>query len=353
MHEITLNLHIHTTYSDGSLTHREIAKAAIHSGLDALLITDHNVYVGDKQGYYEEGGKKILLLVGEEIHNPARQPQKSHLLVFGAGKELAEYGYEPQLLINRVKDSGGICFLAHPYDPALPAFGEDNISWADWEVTGYSGIEIWNGFSELKVHVHNKLQAIFYAFFPHFYPHQPPKQTLIIWNKLLKNGEKVVAIGGSDAHASRHNMGPLSRIIFPYEFHFNAVNTHLLLPHPLTGKTNEDSQLILMAMRNGNGFIGYDLPAPTRGFRFSAETPSSEVQMGEEIRLKDKTILKINLPSSAECHLIKDGEIIQKWMSVTNIQYLVEKSGVYRVECYHRYLGRRRGWIFSNPIYIR
>lgn len=353
MHEITLNLHIHTSYSDGSLTHAEIAQVAICSGLDGLLITDHNVFVGDKQGYYEEDGKKVLLMVGEEIHNQDRQPQKSHLLVFGAGQELAQYAYDPQLLIDKVAEVGGICFLAHPYDPALPAFGEDNISWADWDVTGFNGIELWNGFSEFKLHIRNKFQAIFYAFFPKFYPHQPPEQTLKIWNKLLAKGNRVVAVGGSDAHATRHNMGPLSRVIFPYQFHFRAVNTHLLLPAPFTGNFDEDSQSVIMAMRNGRGFVGYDLPAPTRGFRFSAATPSAEIQMGEEFHLKGNPILNIHLPSPAECLLIKDGKSIQHWNGKTDLQYEVKSPGVYRVESYRRYLGRRRGWIFSNPIYIR
>jgi hypothetical protein len=29
------------------------------------------------------------------------------------------------------------------------------------------------------------------------------------------------------------------------------------------------------------------------------------------------------------------------------------EAGVYRIEAYRRHLGRRRAWIFSNPIYVR
>ena len=43
MPEIVINLHMHTTYSDGSGTHADIANAAIKAGLDAVIITDHNV----------------------------------------------------------------------------------------------------------------------------------------------------------------------------------------------------------------------------------------------------------------------------------------------------------------------
>ncbi|MHB1120566.1 MAG: hypothetical protein ACYC11_10945, partial [Bellilinea sp.] len=33
--------------------------------------------------------------------------------------------------------------------------------------------------------------------------------------------------------------------------------------------------------------------------------------------------------------------------------YITKEPGVYRVESYIRYLGKLRGWIFSNPIYLR
>ena len=45
MHEIVVNLHMHTVYSDGTGTHKDIAHAAIKTGLDAVIVTDHNVLV--------------------------------------------------------------------------------------------------------------------------------------------------------------------------------------------------------------------------------------------------------------------------------------------------------------------
>ena len=35
------------------------------------------------------------------------------------------------------------------------------------------------------------------------------------------------------------------------------------------------------------------------------------------------------------------------------ITFTMDEPGVYRVEAYKQYLGRRQGWVFSNPIYIR
>jgi hypothetical protein len=353
MQEITLNLHIHTNYSDGSLPHAEVAKAAIRCGLDAIMVTDHNIRPEGLQGYYDEGGKKVLVMIGEEIHNQDRQPQKSHLLAFGANRDLASFAADPQLLIQKVNQSDGISFLAHPYDPALPAFGEDNISWDDWDVKGYTGIELWNGFSELKLRAHNKWQAVFYAFFPKLIAHQPPLETLKIWNDLLASGKKVAAVGGSDSHASHYHMGPLHKIIFPYEFHFRAINTHVLLQPSLTGDAEIDSRSIVEALKQGHAFVGYDLPASTRGFQFRVETDNESHGMGDEIKFQSQMSLKIHLPGQAECQLLKDGELLACWKNQTDPDFSVKTAGVYRVECYRRYLGKKRGWIFSNPIYIR
>ncbi len=44
---------------------------------------------------------------------------------------------------------------------------------------------------------------------------------------------------------------------------------------------------------------------------------------------------------------------IQTMKKRSTYGYNATEPGVYRVEAYIRYKGRRRGWIFSNPIYIR
>jgi hypothetical protein len=55
----------------------------------------------------------------------------------------------------------------------------------------------------------------------------------------------------------------------------------------------------------------------------------------------------------AYCRLIKDGRVLKEWKRNDNFAHITTEPGVYRVEAYHRYLGRRVGWIFSNPIYIK
>jgi len=353
MHEIVVNLHMHTRYSDGTGTHKDIADAAIKTGLDVVIVTDHNVLVQGMEGYYRVARRRVLLLVGQEVHDQDRVPQKNHLLVFNSSRDVSTLADDPQTLINRVAEAGGLSFIAHPRDPKAPAFNETDISWEAWDVHGYTGIELWNGLSELKTVLHTKLHGAFYAFFPQFIGYSPIQETLQRWDDLLADGKRVVAIGGSDAHALNMHMGPLHRVIFPYQFHFRAINTHVLVPQPLTGDVPTDKKMIYDSLAVGRCFIGYDLPAPTRGFIFKAKGLEQSAVMGEEIPSRRGVTLQAHLPQPAEIRLIKDGKAISIWRDSQACAYSVSEPGAYRVEAWRNYLGRKRGWIFSNPIYVR
>jgi hypothetical protein len=201
---------------------------------------DHNVLVNGPEDYYRDGDRRVLLLVGEEIHDQTRNPQKSHLLVIGANRELSTFAHDPQMLMEAVNKADGLAFIAHPVDPAAPAVGEGDISWVDWHVQGYTGLELWNAFSEFKTLLKSRMHAVYYAFNPRRIARGPLPETLRKWDELLEDGRRIVAIGGSDAHALPARMGPLRRTLVPYEFHFRTVNTHLFVPDGLSGDVSED-----------------------------------------------------------------------------------------------------------------
>jgi hypothetical protein len=353
MHEYIVNLHMHTPYSDGTGSHEEIAQAALRAGIDVVIVTDHNVWVDGPEGYYQDGDQRVLLLVGEEIHDRTRVPQKNHLMIFGVDEELSQFAEDTQELIDKANELGGVSFIAHPVDPEALDFGEEDLSWVDWEVKGYTGIELWNHMSEFKGLLENKLKAIYYAYNPQKIGHGPYPDVLVKWDELTASGQQVVAVGGSDAHAMNASMGPLKRVLFPYEFHFQAVNTHIITPDPLTGDPVRDRKAVIEALRSGHAYVGYDLPATTRGFRYTAHGMSKSVWMGDEISSEHGVTLQIRLPQRAECNLVKDGKVIQTWTDRDVTSYITTEPGVYRVETYIPYHGKRRGWIFSNPIYVR
>lgn len=352
-HEYVGNLHSHTTYSDGWGHHNDIAKAALAAGLDFVVVTDHNLWVEGLDGYRYQNDQKVLLLTGEELHDPTRQPQRNHLLAYEVGQELAGHTRDPQQLIDQVRSVNGLCFLAHPVDPAAPLFGEEDLSWVSWDVDGYTGLEIWNFMSEFKSQLTSWPAAFYHAYRPESIASGPFPEVLARWDQLLAAGRRTVAIGGADAHAMPVRKGPFRRTVFPYAFLFRAVNTHVLTSQPLTGEVNTDRRRLFLAIRRGNCFVGYDLPAPTRGFRFRASSDDGEAQMGDSISTRFGVALQIRAPRRCRLRLLRDGEILEEWEDQEQTIKTVQSAGAYRVEAYLPFAGKERTWIVSNPIYIQ
>lgn len=352
MNEITCNLHIHTRYSDGTGNIAQIAEAAIDAGVDVVITTDHNVKVNGLERYVEKNNRRVLVLTGEEVHDANRMPQKNHMLVIDCDLDAAPFASDPQELINVVNHQNGLTFLAHPYECALPLFHETDITWEDWDVTGFTGLELWNGFSEFKTVVHTLPQAIRFAFSPERIPHQPLSQTLAKWDELLARGHKVVAVAGSDSHALKYRFGIIRKTIFPYRYHFSTINNHLLLNEPLTGELARDKMAVYDALKKGAGYIAFELPASPMGFSFTAENSEEIAGLGDELRLDPGATLRVRLPKRAYLRLIHNGNPLLELTDTDRLVKIIDQPGAYRVEAYLEYLGKRRGWIFSNPIYV-
>lgn len=353
MQELVLNLHIHTTYSDGEGTYQEIASAAARANLDAVILTDHNVYVDGLEQYVHHNDHTTLIITGEEIHDRSLQPSKNHLLILGIKEEFCHLAHDPQALIDEVNLAGGISFIAHPFDTAVSFIDEKGIIWNAWHVKGFTGLEIWNVMSELKHQLHSKIHALIYAFFPQLSIYSANHSSLECWDSLTIRGERIVGIGSSDAHARSYSMGLLKAKIFPYDFHFKSVNTHILTNNRLSGNLVTDKKMIIDALRQGHAFVSNDLPCHTRGFRFIAMINDIIFIMGDEIITDEQVTFHIQLPRKCRCHLLKDGIVFQTWKNTLYCTIATNQPGVYRIECYLFYRGCWRGWIYSNPIYLR
>lgn len=365
MFEAVGNMHMHTPYSDGEFWHAQIAEAAVNAGLDFIIVTDHNVWVDGVERYYETDNGRVLLLVGEEVHNARRQPQASHFLAYGVERELSCFASNPQRLIDETLAAGGYGFLAHPHERDLPFFNEPNLGWHDWDIDGFTGLEIWNYMSSFKncvadrlselrfkTGLTSKLTAVRSAFAPEKLIMGPEPETLALWDQLLAQGKRITAVGNSDAHGTQFRFGPLERIIFPYEFLFRAVNTHVLTATELTGDFAHDKALILKAIGRGNSWVGYDMARPTKGFRFTGQGVNKGI-MGDEIKLDAGATLQIKAPAKANIRLICEGQVVAEIENDTNLTHIPVDAGAYRVECHRMYEEKMRGWIFSNPIYLR
>jgi hypothetical protein len=342
--QLTGNIHIHTPFSDGNLYHAEIAEAASMAGLDFVIVTDHNVWVDGPEGYYDN----VLLLVGEEVHDARRQPQVNHCLIYGAECELSTYAESPQGLINAARERNALTFIAHPIDASLKFMHEDGLPWVDWELEGYTGVELWNYMSEFKGRLPNRLMAIWYAYQPQRLIRGPFRQALDLWDDLLARGQRVVAIGSADAHGNTFTLGPFTRTLFDYDYLFRCINVHILIDRPLHRDVQADKQMIYHALAQGRCWIAYDLLGDSRGFHFVARSMANTAGIGEDLKRAAAVTFEVQTPARSNIRLIRADYGVVAASNGHSLKYVSAEPGVYRVEVYRG----GRGWIFTNPIYV-
>ncbi len=157
------DLHCHSVHSDGDSTPDALLEKARSLGLDFLGMTDHNAppYSGHRM---DEGP---LLIPGTEVTT-----YRGHWNVWG-GNRWYDFREPTRDAMTRematARKTAGLVSVNHPR-PLGP----------DWEYgfdLPFQAIEIWNGpwllFNEIS---------------------------LGVWEKLLRSGRRVVALGGSDTH---------------------------------------------------------------------------------------------------------------------------------------------------------
>lgn len=339
-------IHMHSTFSDGTGEVPDIAKFADEVGLDFIILTDHNTLRALQEGF-EKWYDNTLLLVGCEIND---KENKNHYLAFGIDEAFTTRT-PAKKYVAKVKELGGIGFLAHPHEkrkhkdhPAYP--------WTEWDTEDFTGIEIWNHMSEW---IENLTEENKYRSFLHPLRtiNAPPKETLKVWDELNQT-RKVIGIGGIDAHAHKYNLvGFLEVEIFPYKVLFKSIRTHILLDKAIVkGKTAKDLETakwqIYNALKDGRCFIANDYVAESKGFRFYAEVNGKKFQMGETVPDHKNVKLKVFLPGvNAEIKLLRNGRIVGTNNGI-DAEFVINKKGAYRIEVYFE----NRAWIFSNHIRV-
>ncbi len=347
MYEYVSAIHIHSHFSDGSADAKEIARIAAETGLDFIILTDHNTLRALDEGYEKWYGN-TLLLVGCEIND---KENKNHYLAFGINKTISTR-LPAKEYVTKVNEMGGIGFLAHPHEKRNSMKEHPPYPWVDWSIDNFTGIEIWNHMSEW---MEGLTEANKYNYFVHPLKSisSPPEETLKVWDE-LNQSRKVVGIGGIDAHAHKINvLGFFEVEVFPYKILFKSIRTHILIENKLvSGESNanlENAKIeIYGALKEGRCFVSNYYHGDASGFRFFAESDNQIYQMGDYVPLNKSVKLKTLLPNiSATIRLIKNGEIID---SIDNFdaEFNVTSSGAYRVEIFIN----QNAWIFSNHIRI-
>ncbi|MHB9144359.1 MAG: CehA/McbA family metallohydrolase [Symbiobacteriia bacterium] len=359
-HELAGVIHCHSTYSDGAATVPEILRAAQQAGLEYLLLTDHDTLAprapsagrpGDSaqrggspgQGY--QGG--LLFLVGSEV-----SPPQNHYLVLGAS-DSPPRDWSLQRVIDAAVAAGGIGFVAHPNDRGSRFMHVDSYPWRDQDVTGYTGIEVWNFFSQLLGEITSAPRAVRAALFPYTLVRGPQPETVDLWDRLGQQ-RRVPAIGGIDAHGLQRGLLWLPLVATNYRLALRSVWTHVLLPAKPSGDWQQDAATVYEALAAGHVFISAPAAGDAHGFRFIAQIQAGELQMGDEGRLEGQAAeLAVTCPGRATVRLVRDGKTLASKHGVRGFRLSVKEPGVYRVEVYRRRFFQDHLWILSNPIYLR
>jgi len=356
MFEYSGAIHIHSVYSDGTGKIEDIARAAVDSGLDFIMMTDHNTLKPKTDGYERWIGN-VMVIIGYEVND---MQNRNHYLAFGIDEVIGSYQVldngelgcklTAKEYVNLIKVKGGIGFLAHPDEVRDHLPQHPSYPWTE-DTNEFTGIEIWNHMSEWVEGMteSNKLERLIH---PLKSINAPFEKTLKRWDDAAA-GRHVTAIGGVDAHAFKQNiLGLIELEIFAYKVLFKSIRTHVLLDSPIETKYkdafDEDKSKILDALRKGRCFVVNYYHGDARGFRFFAECSGKTFSMGDTVKLNGSpAILKVFTPKTSSIRLIRNGEQIKKADTMEAI-WDVKESGTYRVECWLK----DKGWIFSNHIRI-
>jgi predicted metal-dependent phosphoesterase TrpH len=158
---LKIDLHVHTSFSDGLGAPVDVLERAEARGLDGLAITDHNTL----EGYFRarEVGGGLVLVPGYEVVTDS-----GHILVYGLeelppGVESIDYVD----LVGWARGRGGLCVIAHP--------GIGSFHLCDWGSCVPDAVEVLNASYPLEFFVGRGLR--------------------------LSERLEVPGVGGSDAHS--------------------------------------------------------------------------------------------------------------------------------------------------------
>jgi hypothetical protein len=350
LHDLSCVVHLHSLYSDGTGTVREIARAAEDAGADVVILTDHDTVEARRRGQEGYHGP-VLVLVGHEVSPRNR----NHMLALGTAAEISHKGLSPARIAHAVRDAGGLGVAAHPFSEGSKRFKRFrtlgiSMRWEDLDCV--DGIEVWSFLADNGQQLPSLREALRFIARPERYVTHPPQRNLDEWDRLGAT-RRVVGIGGLDAHQFGRRVGGRVIRLMGYARSFRQLRTHVLTTEPLTGDLGHDSRQVYHALGAGRCYIAAPALASARGFRFWAAGEGGELAMGAEAPASsDEWELHVRLPRPAAVRLLRDGEVVAHG-SGTELTHRASGPGVYRVEARVKAFGAERTWILSNPVYLR
>ena len=221
--------HLHTTNSDGKLHQYELIERCKKSGLDWIMITDHNFNTVEKS-YSSDG---LTVIQGQELTG-----YNGHVNVWGA-----KIPFEPPYkldtiedyikITSKAKENGATVSVNHPFCSNCPFR-------LDLDAFPKDCVEVWNTIQ----HTDNNFAKEW-------------------WTQKLLQGERIPAVGGSD-------------------FHEDYVKLDFLaMPTTITHAKSNKPEDILEALREGRSVVTNKPETSMIYLRVEG------AELGDEIELKD------------------------------------------------------------------
>ena len=344
MHDLACVVHLHSTYSDGTGTVRQIARAGRRAGVDVVLLTDHDTLEARRRG--EEGWYgDVLLLAGVEV-SPRR---RNHYLAFGIDEPIDHEGLDADGICRAVAEAGGIGFAAHPWSQGSRRFKRvgEGMPFDGLDSEWLDGVELWSFVTDTAEAADSIGEVLRFVLAPQRVLDHPPARNVEAWDELCRN-RRVVAIGGLDAHQVGKRIGPVVPLqadglpplvsLHPHARALRAAPGRRARARPCARLRRAARRALLHRRRLGRARARLPLRGgrPAHGRRgagraahaarpLAAARAAAAAPRRREIATAEGTLL--------------DRE--------------VEEPGVYRVEALRHAAGRERSWVLTNPIYLR
>jgi len=341
MHELVGAIHVHSVYSDGSGTVREITAAAARAGLDFLVLTDHDTRRAAEDAWqgWRDG---VLVVVGVEVTCSHR----THVVVLGEA-DVRGLRFKPlRRVLFDLTRQGARALVAHAHPAHIMGISLKAGPLHEWEIPGFAGVELWS----LMHDVCDRLTPWRIPSFPYTWRRRisgPHPETVAHWDRITQD-RRFVAIGSLDNHAVA--VPVVGKRILPYEEPFRALRTHVLVDEAPAGETG-DADRVVEAILAGRCFIALDETAEAGGFRFEGrpEDGGEPLAMGEERTWTGAVRLAVRSPHPARLLLRRNGRVAAEADEADALDHRAEGPGVYRAEAHLAGLP----WVYTNPIYLR
>ncbi len=257
------DLQSHSHHSDAPGSLEDLVAAARRRGLDFLAVTEHNT-VSHFPYLRAWSGPDLLLIPGEEVTT-----YYGHMNAWGLSRWLdfrCRTAEELRAVIDAAHAMGALVSINHPktdgppweYPPDLPV----------------DAVEAWQGPWPLR-----------------------NRESLAFWDRLLRAGRRVTAVGGSDKHQDRPGEGtPFYQVGHPTTWVYAADRT---IP------------AILEAIRSGRVVITADVDAPW--LELTAERGDATWMVGETVPLGGPVRVRYRVWEGKGLHLrllSREGELL-------------------------------------------